>query len=93
MRGPAYAAQVDRGENRGRPCASVPQHFVAKIRVEYLIPMRDMIKTASMQAGSEIVLRGKKFRKGTGVQSQQLRDFADGVEVPDNRLGYSTSLW
>jgi len=77
----------------GDPARLSRNIFVENFRVEYLIPMRDMIKTASMQAGSEIVLRGKKFRKGTGVQSQQLRDFADGVEVPDNRLGYSTSLW
>ena len=76
----------------GDPARLCRNIFESNFRAEYLIPMRDMIKTAEMQAGSEIVLRGKKFRRGTGVQSQQLRDFADGVEVPDNRLGYSTSF-
>ena len=88
-------AQVARGELTWEParlCRSVL--FASKVRGEYIIPVPDMSNTAAMQAtkpGWDVVLRGKRFRAGAGVQDQQLKDFADAVAVPGNRLAYSTS--
>ena len=67
--------------------------FASKVRGEYIIPVPDMSNTAAMAArpGWDVVLRGKRFRAGAGVQDQQLRDFADAVAVISNRLEYSTS--